>query len=140
MSVKIPMASVSSEAALTAVTAAVAKGRELGCRMNAAVVDAGGNPLAFLRADGAFLASADIAWDKARTAAGFGMSTEELYEAVKEPAALRDGFFSRVGVVLFGGGHAIMADGDVIGGIGCSGGSEEQDSLCAKAGMTAIGL
>ncbi len=140
MKTTIPATSISSEAALAAVTAAVAEGRALGCRMNAAVVDVGGNLVAFWRADGAFLPSIGIAKDKAYTAAGFGCSTEDLHQAVKEPAVLRDGIAARDGVVLFGGGHPIVVDDAVVGGIGCSGGSEEQDSACALAGLKAIGL
>ncbi|MCR6628705.1 MAG: heme-binding protein [Magnetospirillum sp.] len=132
--------SISSAAAFVAVGAAVDKGLEIGCRLNAAVVDAGGNLLAFRRADGAFLHSIAIAQDKAYTAAGFGMATTALYEAVKEPAALRDGIMLRERIVLFGGGYPIVVDGEVVGGIGCSGGSEEQDSICAQAGLAAIGL
>ncbi|MGB0747544.1 MAG: GlcG/HbpS family heme-binding protein [Magnetospiraceae bacterium] len=140
MQATISSESISSAAAQAAVAAAVAKGLEIGCRMNASVVDVGGNLLAFLRADGAFLPSIGISQDKAFTAAGFGMATETLYQAVKEPQVLCDGIAARPGVVLFGGGHPIVKDGKVVGGIGCSGGSEEQDSICALAGLEAIGL
>ncbi len=140
MNTTVPMRSISSEAALAAVTAAVAKGHALNCRMNAAVVDVGGHLLAFLRADGAFLASADIAVDKARTATGFGMSTDDLYHAIREPEALREGLQARQGIVLFGGGFAIEVADRVVGGIGCSGGSEAQDAECARAGLEAIGM
>lgn len=132
--------SISSKAALAAVTAAVESGRSLKCNVVAAVVDCGGNLLACLRADGAFLHSIAIAQDKAYTAAGFGIATSALYEAVKEPAALRDGIMHRDRLVVFGGGFPIRADGQIIGGIGVSGGSEEQDSLCAQAGLAAIGF
>ena len=140
MTVVISRHSISSEAALAIVSAAVEKGRQSHCRMNAAVVDAGGNLLAFLRADGAFLHSIAIAQDKAYTAAGFGLSTSDLHEAVKEPAVLREGIARRDRLVLFGGGYPIIVDGEVVGGVGCSGGSEEQDSICAKAGLQAVGL
>lgn len=140
MQVTIRRDSISQEAALAAVTAAVAKGRDLGCLMNAAVVDAGGNLVAFLRADGAFLPSIGIAQDKAYTAAAFGMSTDEVRQAVSEPAVLQDGIAARPGVVLIGGGLPILVEGRVVGGIGCSGGSEEQDRICARAGLAAIGL
>ena len=140
MRTTVPMESISSDAAMAAVNAAVVEGRALDCRMNAAVVDVGGNLLAFLRADGAFLPSIGIARDKAYTAVAFGCSTDDLYQAVKEPEVLRDGIAARDGVVLFGGGHPIVVNDRVVGGIGCSGGSEEQDSLCARAGLRAIGL
>lgn len=140
MKVTVPANSISDEAAHAAVAAAVAKGRELGCAMNAAVVDAGGNLVAFLRASGAFLPSIAIAQDKAYTAAAFGMSTDTLCRGVSEPEVLRDGIAARPGVVLFGGGFPIVVDGQVVGGIGCSGGSEEADRACARAGLSAIGV
>lgn len=139
MQLTVPATSISDEAAHAAVAAAVAKGRELGCAMNAAVVDAGGNLVAFLRASGAFLPSITIAQDKAYTAAAFKMSTDTLCKGVSEPAVLRDGIASRPGVILFGGGFPIVVDGQVVGGIGCSGGSEEHDRACARAGLAAIG-
>lgn len=131
---------ITDRAALAAVTAAVDHGRSLGCRMNAAVVDAGGTLLAFLRATGAFLPSVGIATDKAHTAVAFGMPTEDLRRAVAEPPELSAGIAGRPGVVLIGGGLPIVLDGRVIGGIGCSGGSEAQDTACALAGLRALGL
>lgn len=101
--ITVRRASISSRAAQRAVAAAVEQGRRLGCRMNAAVVDAGGNLLAFLRDDGAFLHSIHIAQDKAYTAAGFGMSTSALHDAVKDPPVLREGIARRDRLVLFGG-------------------------------------
>ena len=140
MKTTITRQSISSEAAYRAVGAAVAKGHELGTRMNAAVVDIGGNLVAFLRADGAFLQSIGIATDKATTAAGFGCASDALYGLIKDNAALRDGLALRPNTVLFGGGLPMVVDGEVVGGIGCSGGSEEQDTECARAGLAAIGL
>jgi uncharacterized protein GlcG (DUF336 family) len=131
---------ITDEAALIAVQAAVAKGRALGCAMVATVVDAGGNLVACVRPTGAFVASVGIARDKAWTAATFGLSTDDLHNAVAEPPHLHEGIASRDGVVLFGGGFPLRVDGQVIGGIGCSGGSEDQDRACAQAGMAAIGL
>lgn len=138
--ITVKRASISSRAAQRAVAAAVEQGRRLGCRMNAAVVDAGGNLLAFLRDDGAFLHSIHIAQDKAYTAAGFGMSTSALHDAVKDPPVLREGIARRDRLVLFGGGFPVRVADEVVGGIGCSGGSEEQDALCARAGLEAIGV
>ena len=108
--------------------------------MVAVVVDAGGNLLACIRPTGAFVASVGIARDKAWTAATFGMSTDALHDAVASPPQLYDGIAVRPGVVLFGGGFPIVHEGQVIGGIGCSGGSEDQDRSCAQAGLAALGL
>ncbi len=129
---------ISAEAAHRAVGAAVAKAEELGIRINVAVVDSAGNDAAFLRMPGAFLHSIGIARDKAYTAAGFGLPTDELYELVKQPPALRDGILARPRLVAFGGGLPIY-DGDaVIGAVGVSGGSEDQDRLCAQAALDAL--
>lgn len=140
MNTTISRPSISSEAAHAAVGAAVAKGLELGCRVNAAVVDIGGNLVAFLRADGAYLPSITIAQDKAYTAVGFGLPSETLYKALRDNPGVQLGLALRDRVALFGGGLPITVDGQVVGGIGCSGGSEDQDELCSKAGLAAIGL
>ncbi|OYV26704.1 MAG: hypothetical protein B7X08_00940 [Acidocella sp. 20-63-7] len=96
--------------------------------------------MACLRADGAFIASVDIARDKAWTAAIFGLSTDTLCAALAHRAPLREGIALRPGVVLFGGGLPILDSGAVLGGIGVSGGSENDDRACAQAGLAAIGL
>lgn len=131
---------VSSQAAMTAVSAALAHAQTIGCKIVAAVVDSGGNLLACLRDDGAFLHSISIAQDKAYTALGFGIPTTTLYEAIQQPSSLRDGIMHRDRLIVFGGGFPIIIDGQVVGGIGVSGASEEQDSACAQAGLRAIGL
>ena len=128
---------VSAEAALRAVEAAVAKGRERGVRVVAAAVDISGDLVACLRADGAFAASITIARDKAYTAAVFGASTDDLSNALKGNPVLHHGIAIRPGVVLFGGGLPIVEDGATIGAIGVSGGSEDDDRACAGAGVAA---
>ena len=81
--------SLTAAAAHVAVGAAVAKAIEMGRAVNACVVDTGGNQIAFLRGDGAFLPSARIARDKAWTAVGFGAPTGAFYQAIAgEPAVL----------------------------------------------------
>jgi uncharacterized protein GlcG (DUF336 family) len=129
------------EAAAVAVTAAVRWAEEAGTKVNVAVVDAGGNLAAFLRMPGAFLHSIDIAIDKAYTAAGFGLSTGVWSEALMEHSpAVRSGIPLRPRMVCFGGGMPLRHEGRLIGGIGVSGGSEQEDEACARAGVTAIGL
>ena len=140
MQLSVRQDTISHEAALAAVSAAVRKGLELGCAVNVAVLDAGGNLAAFVRASGAFLHSITIAQDKAYTAVGFGLPSGQLYDLVKDNPALRDGIGQRERLVWFGGGFPIRVDGRVIGGIGVSGGSEEQDCICAEAGLAALGL
>lgn len=139
MSITVQQATIAADAALLAVQAAIAHGRGLGARMVAAVVDPGGNLVAYLREPGSFLPSASIAQDKAYTAAGFGLPSAALYDLVKDNPALCDGVALRDRVVMFGGGFPIMADGRLLGGIGVSGGSEAQDCECALAALNAIG-
>ena len=137
MPISVTRRIVSAEAAFRAVEAAVAKGRERGVAVVAAAVDIAGDLVACLRADGAFVASVTIAKDKAYTAAVFGVSTDALSGALKDNPVLHHGIAIRPGVVLFGGGAPIVEDGAVIGAIGVSGGSEDDDRTCAKAGADA---
>nr|AMK59095.1 hypothetical protein Lcho_3355 [uncultured bacterium UPO38] len=130
---------ITTDAAADAVRAAVAQARELGLRINAAVTDDAGRLVAFLRMNGAFGHSIEIAIDKAVTAAGFGLPTAAMKELTADDELLRIGLNSRPRLVMFGGGLPIR-DGDaLIGGIGVSGGSAEQDEACARAGLAAIG-
>ncbi len=129
------------EAAAAAVTAAVRWAEEANLKVNVAVVDTGGNLAAFLRMPGGFLHSINIAIDKAYTAAGFGLPTGAWIDALKSHSqAVRDGLPLRPRMVCFGGGLPLRHEGRLIGGIGVSGGSEEQDEACARAGLIAIGL
>ena len=135
----VPARAISAAAAASAVQAAVAHAERLGIRVNVAVTDAAGVLAAFLRMPGAFLHSVDIAIDKAYTAAGFGFPTHQWPEILAGDEALRIGMPHRPRIVVFGGGLPIR-DGDaLIGGIGVSGGSAEQDRECAEAGLAAIG-
>jgi uncharacterized protein GlcG (DUF336 family) len=138
MDIAIARKTISSAAAFAAVEKAVNHGRARGKSVVAAVVDASGDLMACLRADGAFSASVGIAKDKAYTAAVFGISTDDLSEALKDNPVLHHGIAMRPGVVLFGGGLPIVDDGVVIGAIGISGGSEQDDRDCAKAGAAAL--
>ncbi|MBB5374288.1 GlcG/HbpS family heme-binding protein [Acidocella aromatica] len=140
MSISRTITSITTEAALTAVQAAQHAAKARGVAVVAAVVDPGGHLVACLRADGAFVASIDIARDKAWTAAIFGASTDGLATALNHSQVLLDGIASREHVVLFGGGMPIIQNGTVIGGIGVSGGSEDDDRVAAAAGLKAIGL
>ena len=127
------------EAAHAALQGAVRKAEQLGARVNVAVVDSGGNLAGFLRMPGAFLHSIDVAIDKAYTAAGFGLPTAELHRELQRnsPAAC-DGLLRRPRLAAFGGGLPIRLEGEILGAIGVSGASEEEDDLCARAGLAAI--
>ena len=140
MKIAVPQEVVHWEAAVAAVAAAVRHAEQANIRINVAVVDAGGNLAGFLRMPGAFLHSIDIAIDKAYTAAGFGLPTSAWAGALEShSAAVREGLPRRPRMVCFGGGLPIRYEGRVVGGIGVSGGSEDEDEACARAGLTAIG-
>lgn len=128
------------EAAAVACAAAIAHARSLGIRINVAVCDASGVLLTFRRMHGAFLHSIDIAIDKAYTAASFGFPTRQWMDVIGSDEALRVGLPLRPRLVVLGGGLPIRLDGALLGGIGVSGGSAEQDERCAQAGLAAIGL
>lgn len=132
------ISTLTSSAARRAAEAAIACGASRGVAIVAAVVDAGGHLLAMIRADGAFVASIDIAHDKAWTAATFGLSTDRLAEAISSREVLREGIALRPGVVLFGGGLPIVADGMTVGAVGVSGGSEDDDRACAAAALSVL--
>jgi uncharacterized protein GlcG (DUF336 family) len=128
-------------AASDAVRASVAYAQALGAAVNVAVVDVSGVLVAFLRMPGAPLHSIDIAIDKAYTAASFGLPTSQWHAALQEHSeAVREGIVLRPRFVGFGGGLPILEQGLRIGGIGVSGGSEQQDEAIANAGLKAIGL
>jgi uncharacterized protein GlcG (DUF336 family) len=138
--VSVPQRAISAEAAHAAVAAATRRAAELGIRVNAAVTDAGGTLMAFLRMPGAFLHSVEIAIDKAYTAAGFGFPTSQWQQVFASDALLQPGLGARPRLVILGGGLPIRERGELIGGIGVSGGSAEQDEECARVALEAIGL
>lgn len=140
MSHAVLVPSITAEAAHRAVGAAMAQAGAEGLAIVACVVDAGGLAVAQIRMTGAPLHSNDIARDKAYTAASFRLPTDALATALSANPVLRDGIARRPGTILFGGGFPIVEQGQVIGGIGVSGASEEQDRAIAQAGLSAIRL
>lgn len=141
MKIAEPMNTIGWEAANAAVLAGVRQAAALGIAVNIAVVDRSGLTVAFLRMPGAPLHSIDIAVDKAYTAASFGLPTDRWDEVLAQhsPAVAR-GLPLRPRFVMFGGGLPIAVAGDRVGGVGVSGGSEEQDGQCARAALAALGL
>lgn len=131
---------ISVECAAAAVQAAVAHACDLGIRINVAITDPAGVLMAFLRMPGAFLHSVEIAIDKAYTAASFGFPTSQWMGILAGDEALRLGMPLRPRLIVFGGGLPIREGERLIGGIGVSGGSAEQDEACAQAALSALGL
>ena len=126
------------QAANAAIVATVEKAQALGIVINVAVVDSGGNLAGFLRMPNAFLHSIDIAIDKAYTAAGFRFPTSQWKDIFSTEAMLAKGMPPRDRLIGFGGGVPIEIEGKSLGAIGVSGGSEEQDVICAEAGIAAL--
>lgn len=118
--------------------AALTTAKKQGIPMNIAVVDAGGNLKAFIRQDGAFLGSIDISIKKAVTARYFNMSTAALGAAAQPGQPLFGIEATNNGLVIFGGGFPLVnKSGVIIGAIGVSGGSVEEDSNVSQAGAKA---
>lgn len=119
--------------------AAEAKAEQIEVPYNIAVVDAGGNLLAFARMDGAWLGSIDIAIHKAFTARAFDMPTGDLADMAQSGKPLfgiQNTNHDRI--VIFGGGIPIKAGDTVIGAIGASGGTVDQDTEVAQAALAAF--
>jgi len=141
MQVAASIPGITAEAAAAACAAAVAYAAGRGWKINVAVVDRGGNLMAFLRQPGAFIHSIDIAIDKAYTSASFGFPTKAWMGAIGHDDGMKFGFSNQPRLIVFGGGLPMPGEGgEWIGGIGVSGASESEDEECARAGLVAIGL
>lgn len=130
--------SITAELADAVILAAAKKASEIDVPMVIAVVDESGVLKSFLRMDGAKLLSVDIAQNKAYTAVSFGMSSDAWYDFIKDDGPLLHGIVHTPRLVVFGGGYPLIIDGNVIGGIGVSGGHYSQDMECAQAGVAAV--
>jgi uncharacterized protein GlcG (DUF336 family) len=129
---------VTAKLAQQMIAAAEKKANGIGVPIVIAVVDQGGNLVAQLRQDDALLVSIDLARNKAYTAVAVKISTETL-GTVSQPGEPLYGIHTadKGKIVIFGGGLPIVEDGTVIGGIGVSGGTVEQDIACVEAGLAA---
>ena len=133
------MSDITLEQARNAVAAAQAKAVSLDVRMNIAVVDAGANLKAFARMDGAWLGSIDISIKKARTARFFDMNTGDVGSLSQPGGSLYQIEVSNGGLISFPGGIPLKnAAGQVIGAIGVSGSTVENDHTVAEAGVGAL--
>ena len=131
---------VTLEDAYKIIMAARDKAAEINVMMNIAVVDEGGNLSAFARMDGAWLGSIDIAQSKAFTARAFDMTTKNLGGASLPDKPLFGINASNQGrIIIFAGGIPLQRGNRIVGAIGVSGGSVEQDQEVAEAGAAAFG-
>ena len=121
------------------IAAAEQKASEIGQPMNIAVANAGGNLVAHVRMDGAWMGSVDISIKKAWTARAFDITTKDL-APLSQPGADFFGIHaSNDGkVMIFAGGIPLKRDGKVVGAVGVSGGSGDQDHAVAQAGAAAF--
>ena len=121
------------------IAAAESKAEAIGQPMNIAVADGGGNLVAHVRMDGAWLGSIDISINKAFTARAFDIATRDLAEQSQPGGQFFGIHVSNQGrVMIFAGGIPLKRDGKVVGAIGVSGGSGTQDHAVAEAGAAAF--
>lgn len=132
---------VTIESAEAAIQAARRRAVELGTEMCIAIVDSGANLKAFHRMDAAWVGSIDIALKKAKTAVFFGMPTGQIGKLSQPGGSLFGIEHSNEGLITFPGGLPIVdSDGVLIGAIGVSGSSVENDHAVALAGVAPIGV
>jgi uncharacterized protein GlcG (DUF336 family) len=132
------MPDITLDQAQAVIAAALAESTTIGTLMNVAVVDAGGNLTAFARQDGAWLGSIDIAVRKARTARYFDMETGALGELSQPGGPLFNIEVSNGGLITFPGGIPLRIGGEVVGAVGVSGSTVENDRRVAAAGVQAL--
>ncbi len=130
---------ISAEGAQQVIQAAVAKANQIGVPMVIAVVDESARLKAFLRMDGSLLASVDVSQAKATTAVGFGLATDQWYAAIENDPPLLHGVTAIPNFMMIGGGLPLVGDEAIIGAVGVSGGSYQQDTEVAQAGVDALG-
>ena len=127
------------EDARKVIAAAEKKAAEIGQPMNIAVVDAGGNLVSHVRMDGAWIGSIDISINKAFTSRAFDISTKDLAQHSQSGGQFFGIHVSNHGrIMIFAGGIPLRMGGKVIGAIGVSGGSGDQDHAVAEAGAAAV--
>ena len=115
------------------------KAGEIGQPMNIAVADAGGNIVAHVRMDGAWIGSIDISQKKAYTSRAFDITTKDLAEHSQSGSQFFGIHASNNGrIMIFAGGVPLKKDGQVVGAVGVSGGSGEQDHTVAEAAAAAF--
>jgi uncharacterized protein GlcG (DUF336 family) len=132
--------SLSLESADAIARAATEYAASVDKRMVVAIVDRAGELQVFRRMDGAPLLSVEIARNKAYTSVAFGIPTDQWYDFIAEDQPLRVGIVHTPRLIVFGGGYPIYVDGELVGGIGVSGGHYTEDMEVAQAALRAAGL
>lgn len=129
-------APISVEAARKVAAAAIAEAKKNGWTVAAAVVDPGGTLVYFERIDGTQNGSSQVAQEKARTSAAFKRPSKLLEDAV---VGGKPQFLRLPGALPIEGGLPLVMDGKIVGAIGVSGATSQQDGVCAKAGADTLG-
>lgn len=133
------MSTLNLAQARTVIDAAEKKAAEIGQPMNVAVVDAGGNLVSHIRMDGAWIGSVDVSINKAFTSRAFDIATKDLADNAQPGQQFYGINASNQGrVMIFAGGIPLTSDGEVVGAVGVSGGTGEQDQTVAEAGAAAF--
>ena len=127
---------ISLDRAQAVIDAAVAEAKSRNWKMNAALVDSGGNLVAFQRMDGAMLASIQISEHKARAAATFRRETKQFEDGIQ--LMHLNYLLAFDGIIASRGGIPLIEQGMMIGAIGCSGGTDSQDEIVSKAGAVVV--
>jgi uncharacterized protein GlcG (DUF336 family) len=121
------------------IAAAEKKAKEIGQPMNIAIADEGGNLISHVRMDDAWLGSIDISIKKAYTARAFDIATKDLATHSQSGGQFFGIHASNDGkIMIFAGGIPLKRDGKIVGAIGVSGGSGDQDHAVAEAGAAAF--
>jgi glc operon protein GlcG len=120
-------------------TAGLGRAERIGIDVCVAVSDRAGALLAFARMDGAPVMSGQLAQDKAYTVAMFkGLPTHQWFDLIRDEPPLLHGIVKTDRLIVFGGGVPVLVDGDLVGAVGVSGGSAEQDREVAEAGAATL--
>lgn len=128
-------APIGVELARRLAVAAIAECRKSNLTVAAAIVDGGGTLVYFERIDGTQNGSSEVAIAKAKTAAAYKRPSKAFEEAL---ASGRQGMLNLPGVMPLDGGFPLVAEGKIIGAIGVSGATSQQDGVCAQAGVALL--
>jgi uncharacterized protein GlcG (DUF336 family) len=136
----VSVRTISAEFAQELISQALRIATENGKPMVISICDREGTLKGFLRMDGAPLLSVEISQNKAYTAAAFGLATDQWFHFIKDDEPLRVSIPHTDRLVTFGGGYPIVVDGELVGGIGASGGHYTDDMAVAGGALEAAGL
>ena len=138
MVLAIESKNISLELSNKLLEAAIVKGKELGMPFSVSIVDKVGNLKAFSAMDGAPVLSLEIAQNKGFSAAAYNRATHEWYDRLKDDPPLLHGLVHTERLVIFGGGYPITVNGELIGGIGVSGGHYTHDMQICEAALEVV--